>query len=241
MTTGAGTAGDSDRTRRVQSSLDRLRTGTDVERTVFFSDAVFAIAMTLLVLELRVPELATGYDAHEFADAVVERIPAFVAFALSFFLVGTTWITHHRRFKAIVAYDGRLQLLNLLVLFFVAFMPVPSGMLFQASGRSAIPPMLYAATMAGIFLSLNALWRHAHRADLLDEAVDEPLYRFSLASTTPVWMVFLLSMPLGLWSTDAVQYSWIAIWPATTLYGRRLHRRYVREETARLGGTGPGS
>lgn len=245
MTTGDGSAGGTaepeiEGRRAARTALDLLRCGTDVERTVFFSDAVFAIAMTLLVLELRVPE-SRGIDADAFADAVGERIPALIAFVVSFFLVGMTWMTHHRRFRAIVAYDPRLQLLNLVVLFFVAFMPVPSSMLFQPSGRSAIPPIVYAATMMGIFGSLNAVWWYAHRAGLLAESVSEPFYRHALGSTHAVFFVFLLSIPVALLDASAAEYLWIAIWPISMVYGRWLLRRFEREETARLADVAAGT
>ena len=213
--------------------MTALRHGTDLERTIFFSDAVFAIAMTLLVLELRVPESA-GDDAHAFAQAVLDQLPAFTAFVLSFVLVGSTWMNHHRRFRAIVGYDARLQALNLLVLLFVAFMPVPSGLLFQPSGDSAIPPILYAATMVGIFASLNAVWRHALRAGLLAPEVGPPLYRFTLTATYPVAAAFLASMPLALIGPTIAELSWVAIWPLSLLGARWRRRRFEREETARL-------
>lgn len=220
---------------RVDAALTHLRHGRDIERTVFFSDAVFAIAMTLLVLELRVPDTAaTGEDARAFAEAFAERVPAFLAFALSFFLVGSTWLTHHRRFRAIVAYDTRLQVLNLALLFCVAFMPVPSGMLFQPSGNSAIPPILYAATIVAMYAAHNAVWRYAHRTGLLDPDMGEPFYRLTLTSTRGVSAVFLASMPLALINPLYAELAWVVIGPVSILDGRWQRRRFVRAETARL-------
>lgn len=218
---------------RIEASIIKLREGGDLERIVFFSDAVFAIAMTLLVLELRVPETPDiGADA--FAEAVAGRVPAFVAFVVSFFLIGRTWITHHRRFRAIVAYDSRLQAYNLSLLFFVAFMPVPSGMLFQPSGRSAIPPILYAVTIIGMFGTLNLVWWHAHRAGLLEDDLSDPLYRLALRGLYPTLVVFALSIPIAVVNPDIAEVAWLAVWPAAAVVGRWLHRRFVREETARL-------
>ncbi len=218
---------------RVTASLQQLRHGRDDERTPYFSDAVFAIAMTLLVLDLRVPE-STPAEAHAFAEAVLEKVPAFVGFVVSFFLLGTTWMTHHRRFRAIVAYDSRLQRINLLVLFFVAFMPVPCGLLFQPSGASAIPPILYATTIAGMMLALTALWAYAHGAGLLSDDVSEPLYRLGLRATHPVVAVMLGSIPLAFLDPIVCMMSWIAVGPLSIGYGRWARRRFVIEETARL-------
>ncbi|WP_186759571.1 TMEM175 family protein [Arthrobacter alpinus] len=108
----------------------RLDRGRETERTMFFSDAVFAIAMTLLALDLRLSDLPADITVRGFESVLVDRVPALAAFALSFVLVGWTWINHHRRFNAIVSYDNRLQVINLLILFFVVFLPGPTTILF---------------------------------------------------------------------------------------------------------------
>lgn len=117
----------SDRTiaERIQQSVDVLRNGAETERTVFFSDAVFAIAMTLLVLDLKLPAFSGSVDAAAFNEAVAGKVNGFLGFVLSFVLIGSTWLNHHRKFKGIVRYDPRLQLLNLGLLFFVALCPSP--------------------------------------------------------------------------------------------------------------------
>ncbi len=219
---------------RIEQAIGQLRCGSDIERTVFFSDAVFAIAMTLLVLELRVPELEAGGDSHAFAEAFISKIPAFIAFVLSFVIIGTTWLTHHRRFKAIVAYDSRLQALNLTVLFFVAFMPVPTGMLFEHSGGSAIPPILYSSAIIGMFSALDAVWRYAHRAGFLVDTVTEPVYRHALAAMRPVIAVFAVSIPIALVDPTVAELSWVAMGPISTIHGRWQRARFVKSERARL-------
>ncbi|WP_394940555.1 TMEM175 family protein [Psychromicrobium sp. YIM B11713] len=217
---------------RVEASAQILRHGPNTERTMFFSDAVFAIAMTLLVLDLRV-ELPPNPSVQEINEAMIEQIPAFASFVLSFILVGVNWVNHHRRFNGIASYDSRLQQLNLLFLFFVAFMPVPTSLLFANAG-SPWPVVLYAVVVSGISLSLNLLWRHARRAGLMDQRVSEALYRYSLYSTAPVWTVFLLSIPLAFISNDVALYFWILIFPASLIQHRISWRRFVARETARF-------
>lgn len=217
---------------RVEASAQALRHGPNTERTVFFSDAVFAIAMTLLVLDLRV-ELPEHPSVQQINEAMIEQIPAFISFLLSFILVGVNWINHHRRFNGIMSYDGRLQQLNLLFLFFIVFMPVPTSLLFANSG-SPWPVVLYALTVAAISLTLNLLWWHARRAGLMSEKVSEALYRYSLHATIPVWGVFLLSVPLAFINTDLALYSWVLIFPASIIHNRFQWRRFVSRETARF-------
>ncbi|MDJ0312215.1 TMEM175 family protein [Arthrobacter sp. H35-D1] len=114
----------------------RMQHGIETERTVFFSDAVFAIAMTLLALVLKLPELPAEISRHGYDQALLARVPSLAAFILSFVLVGRIWMTHHRRFSGIRAYDGKLQVLNLLLLFFVVFLPVPASILFKEAANS---------------------------------------------------------------------------------------------------------
>jgi len=216
---------------RVRRHAELFRHGRSTERTVFFSDAVFAIAMTLLVLDLKVPELPDDADSAAVTAALVSKVPALVGFMLSFVLVGTTWVNHHRRFEAIVRYDSKLQVINLLALFFVAFLPVPTSTLFELAGNTPIPPMLYAATIAGIFLSLNWLWRHAYRAGLMDPRVDEPLYRLALGRTTAVWTVFLVSIPVAVFFPSLAMYLWTATWPLGAVLRRVQWKRFAAAQT----------
>ncbi|NYE96073.1 putative membrane protein [Psychromicrobium silvestre] len=217
---------------RIDASTQVLRHGRSTERTVFFSDAVFAIAMTLLVLDLRV-DLPANPSVEEINQAMVEKVPAFASFLLSFVLVGVNWVNHHRRFKGIKSYDARLQNFNLLFLFFVAFMPVPTSLLFANAG-SPWPVVLYAVVVSGISLSLNLIWWHAHRAGLMDKMVSEALYRYSLYATAPVWGIFLLSIPFAFVGSGLALYLWILILPASVIQHRVLRRRFVRRETARF-------
>lgn len=203
----------------------RLERGKETERTVFFSDAVFAIAMTLLVLDLKLPEMAAGISAAQMGPLLLEQTGPMASFVLSFVLVGRLWLNHHRKFTAISGYDGRLQAINLAALFFVVFLPVPTSLLFQADSESPWPPVIYALTISGAFLSLAWLWHHAHAAGLMHDWVDLALFRFVLHGTDPVWVVFMLSIPVAFISPVWAMYFWILIWPVSVLHGRWLSVR----------------
>jgi uncharacterized membrane protein len=96
-----------------------------LERLILFSDAVFAIAITLLVIELRLPELPE-ISEHAMAQALAHAIPHFIGFVLSFAIIGIYWVAHHRLFYYVISYDNRLLWLNLLLLMFVVLMPFSS-------------------------------------------------------------------------------------------------------------------
>ena len=90
-----------------------LESGTEIERTIFFSDAVFAIAITLLVLNIGMPEIPADLVATELPRRLLELWPKFLSFFISFWIVGIYWIAHHRTFHYIKGHDRRLLLINL--------------------------------------------------------------------------------------------------------------------------------
>jgi uncharacterized membrane protein len=113
-----------------------------LERLVFFSDAVFAIAITLLVLEIPVPELHNSMDDAAYWRALVELLPKFFAFVLSFLVIGRFWIGHHRLFSRVTRYSPRLNWPNMLLLMVMAFMPFATAMLGNNLG-AFVPSMFY--------------------------------------------------------------------------------------------------
>jgi uncharacterized membrane protein len=219
---------------RIAAHEGRLRHGTDTDRTVFFSDAVFAIAMTLLVLDLKLPAMPSDVTAAQFDAILLDQLDPLAGFILSFALVGRLWLTHHRTFNAIKSYDGKLQVINLFTLFFVVFLPVPTSLLFEANSQTPWPPVLYAATISGSFLGLKWLWRHAYRAGLMHSWVDGPMYRLALHGQDPGWVVFVASIPLAFIRPDFALFFWILIWPLSVISDRYRRRQFLRAETARL-------
>lgn len=191
-------------------------TGESLERLVFFSDAVFAIAMTLLVLELILPG---DLDPRQVDDALRAHVPEFIAYVLSFTVISTAWMNHHRKFTVMRRYDARLQWLNLLLLFLIALLPMPTSLLSDYGGRtSPWPVVLYALVVAGVYGTLNLLWRHAWRARLLDPSVDAAMYRYVLQGPLPIPVVFLASVPVAFWNPELAAYSWallVLILPVT--------------------------
>jgi uncharacterized membrane protein len=196
--------------------------GESLDRLVFFSDAVFAIAMTLLVLELILP---ADLDSSEVDSALVAHLPEFLAYALSFTVIGTAWMNHHRKFTVIFRYDVRLQWLNLLLLFLIALLPMPTSLLSDyGGGSSPWPVVLYAVVTASVYTTLGLIWRHAWRAGLIAPEVDAELYRYVLHGARPVPVVFLGSVPVAFWSPELAAYSWLLLVPILPT-ARRLRRR----------------
>jgi len=144
-------------------------TGLSFERVVFFSDAVFAIVITLLVLELKVPHL-TEHNEASLQHALFELIPRVLGFVISFLIVGLMWIEHHRIFRYIDDYDAGLLWRNLLLLLCVSFVPFPTA-LFSENFWSRTAFILYTASFGGVATAKLLIWRHAAKAGLLKKDV----------------------------------------------------------------------
>ena len=144
-------------------------TGLSFERVVFFSDAVFAIVITLLVLELKVPHL-TEHNEPALQHALFELIPRVLGFVISFLIIGLMWVEHHRIFRYIDDYDAGLLWRNLLLLLCVSFVPFPTA-LFSENFWSRTAFILYTASFGGAATAKLLIWRHAAKVGLLKKDV----------------------------------------------------------------------
>ena len=150
-------------------------TGLSFERVVFFSDAVFAIVITLLVLELKVPHL-TERTEPALRHALFELLPRVAGFVISFLIIGLMWIEHHRIFRYIADYDAGLLWRNLLLLLCVSFVPFPTA-LFSENFWSRTAFVLYTASFGGVATAKLLIWRHAMASGLLKKDVSSALER----------------------------------------------------------------
>jgi uncharacterized membrane protein len=105
------------------------RGSDEFNRVVNFSDALFPIAMTLLVVGIEIPDLSDSDSVGELADVLSDDIGSFVSFVISFAVIGRYWVAHHSMFSRLAAVDGGLIGINLVYLMFIAFLPFPTGLL----------------------------------------------------------------------------------------------------------------
>ena len=145
----------------------------ETSRLEAFSDGIFAIAMTLLVLEIRLPETI---EPGTLGSALVHLWRSYLAFLTSFTTIGVMWVNHHRVFNLIRRTDQGILAFNLLLMLGVSFLPFPTLVVARhigtADGRAAA--MFFNGTFTGIAIAWGLLWRYtARRRELLDPAVDE--------------------------------------------------------------------
>jgi uncharacterized membrane protein len=174
-----------------------------LERIVFFSDAVIAIAMTLLAVDIKPPDV----DPSQLASALADFSPKFASFALSFMIIASFWIGHHITFSYLRNYDYKLAWLNILFLLFIALTPFASSLLgtYQFNEIALIVYSTVIA-MAGFFRA--GIWEYASRGHrLVDNELSQDLIRkMSIRNfITPV--TFAISGPLVL-----INVSFVAIW-----------------------------
>lgn len=183
-----------------------------MERIVFFSDAVFAIAITLLALEIRLPEIA-GRGNAELLEGLLSIYPEYLSFIVSFLVIGNFWLVHHRQFHYIERYDTPLILINLFILMLIAFIPFPTVIISENGNR--IATIFYALTMCVAGLLLFLLWFYASRAYRLitSELTPARIRRIALRTLiAPV--IFLCSVALAYIHPDVAKFSWLLIAPA---------------------------
>jgi uncharacterized membrane protein len=140
----------------------------DTNRLEAFSDGVFAIAITLLVLEIKVPPHGIPLEA-----GLLRLWPSYLAYMVSFLVIGAIWINHHAMFRHIVRVDDKLLLLNILHLMLIAFLPFPTAVLAEAFHHSAgeqIATAFYGGTLTVIGIFVVMMWFYAaHRHRLLGD------------------------------------------------------------------------
>lgn len=151
------------------------QTTQSTSRIEAFSDGVFAIAITLLVLEVKVPEVERGSGL---AHALVRLWPSYVAYAVSFLTIGIMWVNHHAAFERVATTDRGLLFRNMFLLGSVSFLPFPTAVLaryLRDGGNNArAAAVMYGLTMMVIGSGFAWLWHHLRRHPELLSATATP-------------------------------------------------------------------
>ena len=176
------------------------------ERLLAFTDAVMAVAITLLVLDLKLPE---GLSDDALVVAMQGLSHALWCYVLSFIVIGVLWMAHHNQFSYIRRVDGVLLWLNLFFLMAVALIPFVTSVM--SDHRSALPTILYAGVLMIICLLTAAMWWYASRnPELMAPDVPDDLRRAGVIDPLLVAGVFAVSMGVAYTAgTSAGQWTWL--------------------------------
>src|SRR5919197_5860511 len=134
----------------------------ETARLETFSDGVFAIAITLLVLLFDVPDVSEG---RSLGHVLAHQWASYASYAVSFITIGIIWVNHHTLFRHIVRVDRVFLFINVLFLMCVAFIPYPTAVVarFVRSGDARAAAVLYGTAMTAMAVSFNILWQYAAR------------------------------------------------------------------------------
>lgn len=198
---------------------ERSGSGLEFDRVAFFTDAIFAIAMTLLIVDVGIPSLSDGSDTDVLARALDENLGAFVAFFIGFFILGGYWLAHHRMYTTLGSVDGPYVALNLLYLAFVAFLPFSTGLLGEYIDNP-LAVSVFAANAAVVSSMEVVNFRYSWRNGLRRDELPAPVFRwFAALQALPVGL-FLVSIPVAFVSTWAAIVVWFLAWPVQVAMDR---------------------
>lgn len=176
-----------------------------LERLILFSDAVFAIAITLLVIEIKIPDVHENISDDALLRSLGHLIPKFIGFLISFMLIGLYWSVHHRMFGFVTSYNRRLIFLNLLFLFFIVLMPFSTGFYSEYAGpdlflkQLKVPMTFYVLNFVAAGFVNFLMWRYITnlKHGLTNPPIDKEVARFAKVRSLVVPSCFLLMLPVA--------------------------------------------
>jgi uncharacterized membrane protein len=203
----------------------------EYDRILFFTDAVFAIAITLLIVDLpvQIEHMASGHT-HEIkaVKELHQDASGIAGFALSFAVIALFWMAHHATFRYITTIDRTLMRLNLLFIGVIAFLPYPTQLLSSVSlSTGQVAGVVFYAICAGTAGLLETLtWIYASAAGLTEGVSPHTQVLFALRAAR-IPLVFAASIPVAfVWGPTAGTYAWIGI----PVLGYALNRAYGQHE-----------
>lgn len=185
----------------MKQSNEQRETG----RVEAFSDGVFAIAITLLVLELKVPPVDRNTSGQALGDALLRLWPSFAAFLTSFAAILIMWMNHHGIFRMVRRVSGPFLAANGFLLLTVTFVPFPTAVLAShvLGPSSTVAAAFYCGTYVLVSIAYNALWDAATRGGLLRSGVPESHVRKIRRTYRAGFFVYVAATGLALWNAHA--------------------------------------
>jgi uncharacterized membrane protein len=181
------------------------------ERLIYFSDAVIAITITLLMLEIRLPKSAEGLSDADLWSAVMQTSSHLLGYLISFGVIGAFWLSHHQKFTLIRRSSRGLMVVNLLFLCSIGIVPFVTGILAENPG--ILSTELYAGAMAICAFALALVWFYAIITGLVDQSVPRQSQWRNLTISVLNILVFIVSMPITHLDADLAKYFWLLLIP----------------------------
>ena len=191
--------------------LPPVRDRWDTGRIEAFSDGVFSIAATLLVLEIAVPEA----DFDHLWKGIADQWPSYLSYATSFLTIGGLWLVHHAIFRRLRFADFNVTRLNLLLLMAVAFLPFPTKLVAEAidssSSAERAAVLFYGATLLVISVLITVIVRYAgSRPELIEEEGRDEVVALA-AQSSPNLAFYLVVLALAFLAPKVAAFGFLAI------------------------------
>ncbi|MGK2931368.1 MAG: TMEM175 family protein [Solirubrobacterales bacterium] len=212
-----------------EKELPRLERGSDLSRIFAFTDGVYAIAITLLVLQIDVPTGIT--DNASLWEGIGDESADLLAFAISFAVIGFNWVGAHRFMRTVNEYDRGLMLLTLFSLFWIVLIPFTSQLMGEYASEAPMATVLYITNMLMVVVAAIFMQRHVLKAGL-----GKPEYNWdtelSLKSSFFTAGYFIVTMPLALVLGSWVFVLWFGLrWDPFQLRRNRIYKERKEAES----------
>lgn len=191
-----------------------------------FSDGVFAIAITLLVLELHIPELKNGSTSSLLLQELKIQWPSYIAFLISFFSIFIVWVNHHKVFKQIYKRNTGVMFANGLILFLVSLVSFPSAILarFYLSGSKQLSVSIYTGMFVMVNLAFNLLWQQASNdKKLLRPGIDEAAIKELRNNYFYGFPTYLAAFFISFFYPDAALVICILLWIFWAISSKKIN------------------
>lgn len=208
---------------------NELKKEFQLERMILFSDAVFAIAITLLAIELKVPAILHDVTDHKLAESLLELTPKFIGFFISFVIIGQYWTIHHRLFGFVVNFNLQLLWLNLFFLLAVVLMPFTSAFYSEyITYYIKTPVILYISNISFLGLMNFFMWRYVSNPKHgLSEGLAKPVaHYFSMrAIIVPITFIlmaltYFIFPRIAVWMPMTIP---VSIWVVNRKYRKKIN------------------
>ena len=193
-----------------------------LEHVISFADAIFAFSITFMAISIHIPNLAENLSQAQVINRLLESLPEFEIYVISFFAIGIYWIAYHQTFNHIIGSHSIITWLTLVFLFFITLIPLATN-LQLGYGSYQILFVLYALVLAIAGSLLTITWLYATKNKLIDDNLTQiEIRNISLESIIPPF-VFLLSILVSVIDLQIAYYFWMVIIPAKIILRKKYY------------------
>lgn len=191
-----------------------------LEHVISFADAIFAFSITFMAISIHIPDLAPNLTQAEAINRLLESLPEFEVYVVSFFVIGVYWIAYHQIFNHIAGSHWIMTWLILVFLFFITLIPLATNLQI-GYGSYQIVFVIYALvlTIAGSLLTIS--WLHATKNKLIDKNLTQLEANNILLESIVPPIVFLLSILVSFINLQIAYYFWMLIIPAKIMLRKK--------------------